>query len=166
MTRYHTTPEGDVPFTDEEEAEADAMEAAFVASLVPRAKENKTAEVVRKFDSVKNAPVAFLGETFHGGIDSAQMAKSKADMVIRQGEAAAGVAPFATTFNDVNDSPINFDTDQLQDLAVVIGQAFEAAFQNKARLKRSIAALAVLEDVKNFDVEAEWAQVPRPPSGE
>lgn len=31
MTRYHTTAEGQVPFTPEEEAEFDAMEAAHAA---------------------------------------------------------------------------------------------------------------------------------------
>ena len=30
MTRYHATPEGNVPFTAEEEAEWDAMEASWM----------------------------------------------------------------------------------------------------------------------------------------
>ena len=37
MTRYHTTPEGSVPFTPEEEAEWDAMEAEYAAGANDRA---------------------------------------------------------------------------------------------------------------------------------
>ena len=38
MTRYHTTAEGDVPFTAEEEAEWDAMAAAHAAEQTELAK--------------------------------------------------------------------------------------------------------------------------------
>jgi hypothetical protein len=37
MTRYHATPEGNVPFTPEEEAEWDAREAEFKAGADDRA---------------------------------------------------------------------------------------------------------------------------------
>ena len=37
MTRYHATPNGNVPFTPEEEAEWDAMEAEWVAGANDRA---------------------------------------------------------------------------------------------------------------------------------
>lgn len=37
MPRHHHTPNGDVPFTPEEEAEWDAMEAAWVAGAEQRA---------------------------------------------------------------------------------------------------------------------------------
>ena len=43
MTRYHATPEGNVPFTAEEEAEWDAMEAAWAAGA-----DDRTAEKVRR----------------------------------------------------------------------------------------------------------------------
>ena len=36
MSRHHATPEGNIPFTAEEEAEWDAMEAAYAASLNTR----------------------------------------------------------------------------------------------------------------------------------
>ena len=39
MTRYHATPEGNVPFTAEEEAEWDAMEAAYAAGADTRKSE-------------------------------------------------------------------------------------------------------------------------------
>ena len=38
MTRYHTTPEGDIPFTAEEEAEWDAMVAEHIAQQAELAK--------------------------------------------------------------------------------------------------------------------------------
>jgi hypothetical protein len=38
MSRYHTTPEGNIPFTAEEEAEFDAMVAAHATEQVERAK--------------------------------------------------------------------------------------------------------------------------------
>jgi hypothetical protein len=37
MTRYHATPEGNVPFTPEEEAEWDAREAEYAAGADDRA---------------------------------------------------------------------------------------------------------------------------------
>jgi hypothetical protein len=37
MTRYHATPEGNVPFTPEEEAEWDAQEAEYAAGAGDRA---------------------------------------------------------------------------------------------------------------------------------
>ena len=43
MTRYHATPEGNVPFTAEEEAEWDAMEAAYAAGA-----DTRKAEEVRQ----------------------------------------------------------------------------------------------------------------------
>lgn len=43
MTRYHATPEGNVPFTAEEEAEWDAMEAAYAAGA-----DDRKAEEVRQ----------------------------------------------------------------------------------------------------------------------
>ena len=43
MTRYHATPEGNVPFTAEEEAEWDAMEASWDAGA-----DDRTAEKVRR----------------------------------------------------------------------------------------------------------------------
>jgi len=39
MTRYHATPNGNVPFTPEEEAEWDAMEAEYAAGADDRAAE-------------------------------------------------------------------------------------------------------------------------------
>ena len=41
MARHHATPEGNIPFTAEEEAEGDAMEAAYAASADTR----KAAEI-------------------------------------------------------------------------------------------------------------------------
>lgn len=44
MTRYHATPEGNVPFTAEEEAEWDAMQAAYAASADDRKGEEVRSE--------------------------------------------------------------------------------------------------------------------------
>jgi hypothetical protein len=35
--RYHTTPDGNIPFTEDEEAARDAEEAAWEADAIPRA---------------------------------------------------------------------------------------------------------------------------------
>jgi hypothetical protein len=48
MTRYHATPNGNVPFTPEEEAEWDLMEAEYAAGADDRAAE----EVRTKRDSL------------------------------------------------------------------------------------------------------------------
>ena len=47
MTRFHATVQGNVPFTAEEEAEWDAMEAAYVPTTEPAAptKEQLLAEL-------------------------------------------------------------------------------------------------------------------------
>ena len=52
MTRYHATPEGNIPFTPEEEAEHDAIEAAWAAGA-----DDRTAAEVRRQRN------AFLSET-------------------------------------------------------------------------------------------------------
>ena len=44
MTRYHATPEGNVPFTAEEEAEWDAMQAESAASADDRKAEEVRSE--------------------------------------------------------------------------------------------------------------------------
>lgn len=156
MTRFHTTEHGDIPFTEEEEQEADAMEADFLASRLSKVKTLKLEAVEEKFCSIKHDGVAFLGATFKGGIDCAQLAKSKADMLIRQGEAGGGSQPFLTTFNDIDHNPVELDTDQLQDLAVTVGLAYESLFHKRARLKRAINALATVEEIESFDIESEW----------
>jgi len=51
MARFHTTSEGNVPFTAEEEAEADAREAAAVASALP----NSQAAALLKIDADTDA---------------------------------------------------------------------------------------------------------------
>jgi hypothetical protein len=48
MTRYHATPEGNVPFTPEEEAEWDAMEAQYTSEADTR----KTKQVREKRDQL------------------------------------------------------------------------------------------------------------------
>lgn len=48
MTRFHATPEGNVPFTAEEEAEWDAQEAAYAAAAGDR----KAAEVRQERDEL------------------------------------------------------------------------------------------------------------------
>ena len=48
MTRYHATPEGNIPFTAQEETEWEAREAAWNA----RADERKAAEVREERDSL------------------------------------------------------------------------------------------------------------------
>ena len=39
--RYHTTPDGNIPFTEDEEAARDAEEAAWEADAIPRAAKAK-----------------------------------------------------------------------------------------------------------------------------
>jgi hypothetical protein len=56
MTRYHATAEGQIPFTPEEEAEWDAMEAAHAAGAKDRfnaeAKQNREAAYKTEADSL------------------------------------------------------------------------------------------------------------------
>ena len=62
MTRYHATPNGNVPFTPEEEAEWDAMEAEYAAGANDRAaaeirKERDTKLTESDWTQVVDAPV-------------------------------------------------------------------------------------------------------------
>ena len=62
MTRYHTTPDGNVPFTPEEETEWDAMEAEYAAGADDRAAAEIRAERDAKLSAtdwtqVADAPV-------------------------------------------------------------------------------------------------------------
>ena len=62
MTRYHATPNGNVPFTPEEEAEWDAMEAEYAAGADDRAaaevrKERDDKLVASDWTQVADAPV-------------------------------------------------------------------------------------------------------------
>ena len=50
MTRYHATPNGNVPFTPEEEAEWDAMEAEWAAGADARAKKEAVAQINQTFE--------------------------------------------------------------------------------------------------------------------
>ena len=65
MTRYHATPEGNVPFTAEEEAEWDAMEAAWAAGADDRtAKEvrQKRDAILKSSDWMANSDVTMSDE--------------------------------------------------------------------------------------------------------
>ena len=62
MTRYHATPNGNVPFTPEEEAEWDAMEAEYAAGADDRAaaevrEERDDKLVASDWTQVADAPV-------------------------------------------------------------------------------------------------------------
>lgn len=60
MTRYHATPEGNVPFTAEEEAEWDAMEAAYAAGADDRKAEELRQErdqLLQQTDWMANSDV-------------------------------------------------------------------------------------------------------------
>lgn len=52
MTRYHTTVEGYIPFTAEEESEFDAMEAAHLATQVEFAKTQYQRDRFKEYPSI------------------------------------------------------------------------------------------------------------------
>lgn len=65
MTRYHATPEGNVPFTAEEEAARDAEEAAWAAGADDRtAKEvrQKRDAILKSSDWMANSDVTMSDE--------------------------------------------------------------------------------------------------------
>lgn len=65
MTRYHATPEGNVPFTAEEEAEWDAMEAEWTAGADDRKAEEVRQErnqLLSKTDWMANSDVTMSDE--------------------------------------------------------------------------------------------------------
>ena len=65
MTRYHATPEGNVPFTAEEEAEWDAMEAAWDAGADDRTAANVRSQrdnLLSKTDWMANSDVTMSDE--------------------------------------------------------------------------------------------------------
>ena len=70
MARFHTTAEGNIPFTAEEEAEFDAMEAAHA---VQKAEETRT-----KYQRDRAAEYPAIGDQldalFHAGVFPADMA--------------------------------------------------------------------------------------------
>ena len=65
MTRYHATPEGNVPFTPEEEAEWDAQEAAWAAGADARKAEEVRQErnsLIQQSDWMANSDVTMSDE--------------------------------------------------------------------------------------------------------
>jgi len=65
MTRYHATPEGNIPFTAEEEAEWDAMEAAYSAEADTRKSEevrNERNRLIQQSDWMANSDVTMSDE--------------------------------------------------------------------------------------------------------
>lgn len=65
MTRYHATPEGNIPFTAEEEAEWDAMEAAYAAGADTRKAEEVRQErnqLLSETDWMANSDVTMSDE--------------------------------------------------------------------------------------------------------
>lgn len=156
MTRYHTTINGNIPFTPEEEAEADAMELAFLQNKLSEAKQNKFNELKNKYEIEANKTINFQGNTFHGGLHSAYMAKGKSDMIARFKAANQEVPPYVLTFNNIDHDPITLDTESLQDLSMAIGMAYEDAFQRKANIKKKINSLQTIDEINAFDVDAEW----------
>ena len=65
MTRYHSTPEGNIPFTAEEEAEWDAMEAAYAAEADTRKSEevrNERNRLIQQSDWMANSDVTMSDE--------------------------------------------------------------------------------------------------------
>jgi len=65
MTRFHATPEGNVPFTAEEEAEWDAMEAQYASEADTREAEKVRQErnqLLSKTDWMANSDVTMSDE--------------------------------------------------------------------------------------------------------
>ena len=54
MTRYHTTPEGNIPFTAEEEAEWDAMEAAYIVEQAELSKTQYQRDRSKEYPSIND----------------------------------------------------------------------------------------------------------------
>jgi hypothetical protein len=54
MTRYHTTSEGNIPFTAEEEEEFDAMEAAHAALQAERTKTQYQRDRAAEYPSIND----------------------------------------------------------------------------------------------------------------
>lgn len=121
---------------------------------------NKKSQLLEQVTSLfiikKYSPVIFNNNTFNGGIESAQLAKSKADMLIYIAQNNNVPLPVNCTFNDINNNPIQLTTNTLQDLAIAIGAQYEIIFQKKAKLKRDIALLQTVEAVSSFNVQEQW----------
>ena len=65
MTRYHATPEGNIPFTVEEEAEWDAMEAQYASEADTRKSEevrNERNRLIQQSDWMANSDVTMSDE--------------------------------------------------------------------------------------------------------
>jgi len=65
MTRYKATPEGNIPFTAEEEAEWDAQEAAWAAGTDTRKSEevrNERNRLIQQSDWMANSDVTMSDE--------------------------------------------------------------------------------------------------------
>lgn len=65
MTRYHATPEGNIPFTAEEEAEWDAMEAQYASEADTREAEKVRQErnqLLQQTDWMANSDVTMSDE--------------------------------------------------------------------------------------------------------
>lgn len=120
------------------------------------AKKKKREDLEQLFDIKKYQPVTFQGNDFRGGITSAHMAKGKADMILRKESQGETAPPYPATFNDANDNPVALDTDTLQDLAVAIGEVYEAMFHKRAAMRKKIASFATFDEAMAYDVLSEW----------
>lgn len=70
MTRYHSTPAGNIPFTADEEAEWDALEAAHVAEQAALARTKYQRDRAAEYPAIGDQ----LDSLFHAGVFPADMA--------------------------------------------------------------------------------------------
>ena len=157
MTRYKATTEGMIPFTAEEEAIADADENLFLLERVEKLKGRKINELTDMFNIESSSPVIFNGDTFHGGLNSAQMANGKSDMISRLvagGE--TNTADSISTFNDIKRNTVRMTADDMKSLSLTIALNYEYAYRIKTAVAIDIDSLSTVEDINNFNVRDEW----------
>jgi hypothetical protein len=70
MTRFHTTAEGNMPFTAEEEAEFDAMEAAHAVEKAAQARTKYQRDRAAEYPAIGDQ----LDALFHAGVFPVDMA--------------------------------------------------------------------------------------------
>lgn len=83
MTRYHTTASGNVPFSANEEIEADQREAAWLAGAAQRAKDAQNAPIIAQIaalDIKRIRPIA-EGDAAYLAIINQQVLALRAQLV-------------------------------------------------------------------------------------
>ena len=93
----------------------------------------KLKELEDRFELEANKSVKFGSFTFSGGKESGRLARDKSQMMVN-----TLVNLEVSTFNDIDKNPVTMSPQEMEDLGVTIGIAYEEEWQNNSRKQKAV----------------------------